>query len=194
MGDRPALFFLDFETSGLDCERHGIIQAGWIVEEDGKITSEMGFDVQLYRGCDINPIALEVNDFSLDRCMAGKPLEMMTAALRGALAVGFTQKVIPVGHRISFDLGFFREACEKTRDNLNIFVDFGAQVDTLGLAQWLNHAGIIKTKNNKLETLCEYFGIKIDAHDAISDVRAARQLYHIFMDYMGRMPKIEIKE
>jgi len=181
------LFFLDFETSGLDCARHGIIQAGWIVEQDGKIISENGFDVQLYRNCDINPAALEINDFTIERCMAGKPLEVMTAALRGALSVGFTRKVIPIGHRISFDLGFFREACEKTRDNLTMFVDFQKQVDTLGLAQWLNHAGYFSVKDNKLETLCDYYGIKIEAHDALSDVRAVRQLYHIFMDIVRKL-------
>jgi DNA polymerase III alpha subunit (gram-positive type) len=187
----PVLFFLDFETSGLDCARHGIIQAGWIVEKNGTILSEQGFDVQLYRGCDINPVALEINDFTIERCMAGKPLEVMTAALRGALAAGFTSKIVPIGHRISFDLGFFREACEKTRDNLAIFVDFHKQVDTLGLAQWLNHTGYIHTKDNKLETLCDYYGIKIEAHDALSDVRAVRQLYHIFMEIMRKLPENE---
>lgn len=191
MSDAPALFFLDFETSGLDPARHGIIQVGWIVECDGKITSEQGFDVQLYRGCDVSPNALEITSFTIERCMSGKPLEMMTAALRAALAVGFTNKVIPIGHRISFDIGFFREACEKTRDRLDMFVDFRKQVDILGLAQWLNHIGYIKTENNKLETLCDYYGIKIEAHDALSDIKATRQLYHIFMDIMKGLPEHE---
>jgi DNA polymerase III epsilon subunit-like protein len=188
MSDTP-LFFLDFETSGLDCTRHGIIQAGWIVEQDGKITSEQGFDVQLYRNCDISPNALEITGFTIERCMAGKPLEMMTAALRNALAVGFTNKVAPIGHRIDFDIGFFKAACEKTRDRLEMFVDFHKQVDTLGLARWLNHTGCICTKDNKLETLCDYYGIGVEAHDALSDVKAVRRLYHIFRDIMEGLPK-----
>jgi DNA polymerase III alpha subunit (gram-positive type) len=181
-----ALFFLDFETTGLDPLRHGIIQIGWIVEQDGKITSEQGFDVQLYRGCDVNLNALEINEFTVERMMAGRPLGMMTAALRNALAAGFTTKVIPVGHRISFDLGFFREACEKTQDRLTMFVDFQKQVDTLALAQWLNHVGYLKTKDNKLETLCDHYGIALEAHNALSDVQAVRQLYHIFVGIMKR--------
>jgi DNA polymerase-3 subunit epsilon len=187
----PALFFLDFETTGLDPLRHGIIQVGWVVEQDGIVTSEQGFDVQLYKGCDVNLNALEINEFTPERCMAGKPLDYMLAALRDALAVGFITKVVPVGHRISFDLGFFREACEKTKDPLTMFVDFHKQVDTLGLAQWLNHIGYLHTKNNKLETLCGHYGIELEAHNALSDVKAVRRLYHIFMDIMRKLPENE---
>jgi DNA polymerase III alpha subunit (gram-positive type) len=180
----PALFFLDYETTGLDAKRHGIIQVGWIIEQDGKIMSENGFDVQLYKGCDVNLNALEINDFTPERCMAGKPLEYMNAALREALSAGFVEKVIPIGHNISFDLNFFREASEKTRDMLPMFVDFHKQVDTLALARWLNHTGVICTKNNKLETLCEHYTIALEAHNALSDVKAVRELYHIFMNLM----------
>lgn len=183
------LLFLDFETSGLDPKRHGIIQVGWVVEKDGAVLSEQGFDVQLYRGCDINPVALEINGFTLERCTTGKPLEYMLAALQAASAVGFaSEKLVPVGHRVSFDLDFFREACEKTRSQMPMFIDFTKQVDTLALARWLNHIGYLHTRNDKLETLCEYYAIPLEAHDALSDVKAVRQLYHIFMGIMNTIP------
>lgn len=37
----------------------------------------------------------------------------------------------------------------------------------------------LRLDNYKLETVCEYYNIPIEAHDALSDIRATRQLYRV---------------
>lgn len=185
-----ATLYIDFETSGLDSDRHGIIQAAWIVEENGKVTAERCMDVCLSRGCDIDPVALDINGFTLERIKEGKSLEYMLAALQQNLSAGFMERVIPCGHNVSFDLDFLVKACNRTRDRVDTFVDFSRVMDTLPLARWLNLTGRIRTDNNKLKTLCDFYGIEIIAHDALSDVKAVRELAHIFFDYLTSLPKV----
>jgi len=51
-------------------------------------------------------------------------------------------------------------------------------LDTWRLASWLKYCDMLpgEPKNLKLSTLCELFGIPIDAHDALGDVRANAEL------------------
>jgi division protein CdvB (Snf7/Vps24/ESCRT-III family) len=45
----------------------------------------------------------------------------------------------------------------------------------------LNYKGSINLVNAKLITACENFGITIDAHDALSDIKATRELMQRIM-------------
>lgn len=183
------MFFLDFETSGLDAKRHGIIQAAWIVEQDGKVLSERRMDVALRYGCDVDLQALEVTGFTLDRIRNGKPLEYMMAALRADLAPGTVCRVIPCGHNVSFDLDFLRAACNFTRDPVDRYVDFSAMIDTLAMARWLRHTERYHFPDCKLETVCKILRIPLEAHDALSDVKATREVYHLFKSHLVQLPK-----
>ena len=49
-------------------------------------------------------------------------------------------------------------------------------------ANFLCVLGKIQTDNVKLETLCNNYGIKINAHDALSDIRATRELVKRMME------------
>lgn len=42
--------------------------------------------------------------------------------------------------------------------------------------------GLIDTKNDKLKTICEHFNIPIDAHNALSDIEATKNLYELIAD------------
>ena len=53
------------------------------------------------------------------------------------------------------------------------------RIDPLGVLYFMDGMGKISLPNYKLETVCDHFGIKIDAHDAISDIRATKQLIDI---------------
>jgi len=39
--------------------------------------------------------------------------------------------------------------------------------------------GEIELENYKLETVCAHFGITLYAHNAISDIKATRELYYL---------------
>lgn len=46
----------------------------------------------------------------------------------------------------------------------------------------LKHLGFIDTVDDKLKTVCEYFNIPIDAHNALSDIEATKNLYELISD------------
>ena len=37
-------------------------------------------------------------------------------------------------------------------------------------------------ENDKLETMCNYFGIEIEAHNALSDIEATKKLYELICE------------
>jgi len=176
----PPLLFLDFETSGLDPARHGIIQVAWILEKDGDIVAEKCFDVQLDSQSDICMAALDVNGFTISRIIMGKTLSYMIAALKGDLFQAVTSDLLPrpVGHNIGFDLGFLKVASEKCREHIQFHLDFKRAIDTRAVLQWFDYCGKIYLSDYKLETACKFYGITLRPHDALEDVRAVRQLFH----------------
>lgn len=68
--------------------------------------------------------------------------------------------------RLVFDYKMAPDWYPKIRDNWKDTHDIAAQLKNM-----------IPTKNFKLQTLCDYFGIEINAHDALSDARATYLLY-----------------
>jgi len=41
--------------------------------------------------------------------------------------------------------------------------------------------GQLSLPNYKLQTVCEHFGVQIDAHDALSDIKATRELLQMIL-------------
>jgi DNA polymerase III epsilon subunit-like protein len=57
-------------------------------------------------------------------------------------------------------------------------------IDPLAYFRFLNSVYDWKLENMKLSTIARAMGIKIDAHDAMSDTRALRELYYILTEDM----------
>jgi DNA polymerase-3 subunit epsilon len=171
----PILYF-DFETTGTDPRRHGIIQAAWIAERNGEVIAERCFDVDPEEA-DINMRALRVNGFTLDRIVKGIPVARMLTALKcdireACIGAG---KITPCGHNVKFDLDFLAEASHRWKEPI-WDLNYGDALDTLAITRWYRYIGRIALENCKLETACGLFDIPIKAHDALEDVRAVRSL------------------
>jgi DNA polymerase III epsilon subunit-like protein len=170
-----ACLYIDFETSGLDSSRHGILQAAWIVEMNGNLLVERSMDVCLRPNDDISPMALSTNNFTLDRIMAGRDLSIMVAALKEDLRQG--SAYFPLcGHNVQFDVGFLIAALKKTNEHI-YDINFKCQYDTRSIMAWeaMKHGWILP--DYKLETCCRYFNIPLVAHDALNDIRSTRELF-----------------
>jgi DNA polymerase-3 subunit epsilon len=186
----PIFFYLDFETSGLDPAKHGIIQAAWIIERDREILNENCFDVALFPEDNFDLKALEINKFTLERIAAGiagtKLLDLIKTSILDTLFQSSTieKTLIPVGHNLSFDLSFLSALNKKCNANIWYFLNAKKQLCTCSMARWLAAADLIDVPDCKLETLCKYYRIPLDAHDAMNDIRATRLLTHIFLDIL----------
>jgi DNA polymerase-3 subunit epsilon len=105
-------------------------------------------------------------------------------------------KFIPAGHNVIFDMNmlnhFFRKnglphpKYECTGDPFLFSYILGSSLDTRSLAVMLEIKNGRMFKNHKLETLCEHYGIELDAHDAMNDINATRTLLqHLWQELVG---------
>lgn len=186
------ILYFDVETTGTDPTVNELIEFAGIVVIDGKTIEELEFKCQPVNWEAVEPEALEVT---------GKTLEdlkgyMLPAEAFKLLSDFFNRhidkfdkndKFYPAGHQISFDIDFLQK----------FFIDYGDKygtgsyqnwrcLDSRVLANFFIAAGLIQCKDVKLKTLCEVFEIEIEAHDALSDIRATRILIQKMMAWLSK--------
>jgi len=188
---------LDLETGGLDPGKHPIIQIGALAVEDFEVIDtferKLSFDLET-----ADAEALRHNHFDLEvwERDAIDPREaafQLAAFLRKHRSVEMVSKRtgLPylvaqiIGHNVPFDLGFLSALFTR----YEMFRPWSpVALDTLQLAAWSQMAGrslfdlyaLERTgsipRSLKLADLCAHYGIQIEAHDALSDVRACVEL------------------
>lgn len=170
------LLWLDVETGGLIPGKNPVLTIGGIVEKNTHVEKEFVIKLKPLPGQEIDEKALEVNgitpqEIDTEHVNAMEGLAEFMSIIRTYYG---KDKPIPAGHNVGFDLGMLKalfKAC-----NMQLTVDYHA-LDTMYLAVLLKRQGHINIPNVKLATLTEYYGIPHVAHEALSDIRATRQLY-----------------
>lgn len=177
------LAFIDLETTGLDPEKHEIIEIGIIIarqkERDGRgplVEKVEEFEVK------IKPEHIETADAEALRICGYNEADWLFAVdLKQAMEklAEKTKDAIMVGHNVAFDWVFLEKAFEKTDIEPQLHYH---KIDTISLA-------LGKLYDNKdaqkfsLRALCELLGIKNEkAHTALSDIRATFELYKKLLD------------
>ena len=87
------------------------------------------------------------------------------------------------GYNTAFDIGFIKEWF-KEMGLLDSYKDLFhyKSLDVFSIVFALRHIGLNSAENDKLETMCNYFGIEIDAHNALSDIEATKKLYELICE------------
>ena len=85
-------------------------------------------------------------------------------------------KFTAIGYNVKFDMDFLSNFFKKNNDKF-----FGSWIswyalDPMQICFFYDFIGILKLNNYKLGTVCEHFGIELDAHDALNDIRATREV------------------
>lgn len=189
MGKEKILFF-DVETTGLDALRCDIVQFAGIIEIDGKVVEEINILMKPRPDAIISDKALEV---------IGKTRrEIFSHELSQKEAYDFLLSIFKkyidkydkndkfklVGHNIDFDFRFFLEWAKKCDDKyVGSWIDYKKQFCTFKVLQALRFIDGIenheKLMSNKLTDICEFLDIELkNAHDAMSDIKATRELYN----------------
>ena len=181
------LFFFDTETSGLDAKRHTILQIAWIIEKNGVPMVERSFDIKPDLNDDLNFAALDVNNFTIERMIAGKDRQYVLEIMRKDLkeAIGGGESIVPVGHQVSFDIDFLYALAAKGTETFWLNFGNGSMLTikkplcTLAMCHFLDYAGVLKLPDYKLTTVCKHLNIELThAHDAMGDVVATRKVFH----------------
>lgn len=186
------ILYFDTETTGVDPRVHEITQFAAIVEIDGHVVEEVNWRCQPTRWDAINASAIQTTGVSIDQLKTFQPASEMFHQIKVLLSkyiakyTRMPDKFYPAGHNVQFDLDFLNAFFKQHGDlddqewGITSYQNWRA-LDSRVMANFLLAAGHISTYDVKLETLCSEFGIKIDAHDALSDIRATRELVQVMM-------------
>ena len=152
---------IDLETTGLNPKRDRIIEIGAVKVRDGKIVETFQ---QLIDPKQQLEERVEMLTGISSKELEGKPtIREVLPALRE-----FLEEDVLLGHRVLFDYSFLK------RTFTNEKISFERKgIDTLKLARQF----VTDCESKKLESLCQYYDIKLQAHRALNDAQATVELY-----------------
>lgn len=184
------IFYFDVETTGLDPRRNDIIQLAYIVEINGEVKEEGEFKLQPMNYDTIEKGALEVNKTTIEQLKTYlQPwlghVQIVKLLDKYIDKYKKQDKFLPAGYKVKFDMDMFRAFFFK--NNHKYFGSYFGyhMLDPVPFLMFLEYKGLIKLDSYKLVDVCKYFGIEIQAHDALSDIRATRELIHKLMEYLN---------
>jgi len=181
------ILYLDTETAGLDPKRNPAIQLSGIIEIDGKVVKEFDYKIRhdmSKPNCIIDDKALEINKITREELTDPSRLEPIEAykKLKSQFLTYVdrydkSDKMYLCGQNVHFDYGFLLELWKSQGDDyLGSFIHHN-KIDLIALTAAMRLAGKIVIPNMKLATLCEYFGLPAQTHDAMDDIRRTREIF-----------------
>lgn len=186
------ILWVDTETTGLMPWIHDIHQLSGMIEIDGNVVEEFDFRLQPLNIDAVQQGALDVSGVDFDTiCCYPHPSRVFgdfTSMLsKYVKRTDKNDKFIFAGHNAPFDYEFVRHLFKKLgQTGFNQYLHYKV-LDTYGLAFMINYKFPFACENLKLETLSSYFNIPHTPHEAMSDIRATRELFYHLLDFV-QMP------
>lgn len=184
------ILYFDVETTGTNPKENEIVQFAAIIEIDGVVKEEVNFRCRPTRMDKIDPKALEVTGMTIEKLMEAPEPSVMARQIQTLLnkyinKFSKTDKFYPAGHNVQFDLDFLQAFWKQHIDQFGTgSYQNWRSLDSRVFGNFLAVSGKLETDSMKLETLANYFKIDINAHDALSDIRATRQVIKKMMSFL----------
>lgn len=179
---RPALkdhylLFLDFETGGLSATTHDIVEVACVLTDPSGKTVISEYVAKTLPRRPVDPQAAAVNGYTVEK-WAAEAVQPEHAIIK---VLGMARDTMLCCHNTPFDKSFLEVALSTYKMR---WPGSYHSLDTVSLAMPLLRAGLVP--NVKLVTLTEFFGIPHDnAHSALADVRACREVFLRLMEIYG---------
>jgi len=175
------IFWFDVETSGIDPKEHALLTLGGVVEMNDQIVDQIDLKFRPYENAKVAGDALEKNNLTIEEIMKFPPPRESLNRLRWFLKRFVNKydrddKLVLAGYNTPFDINFLRAAFLKENDNYFGSWFFWPSIDAQNLVAEMVAKGL-RLPNYQLETVCKHYEIEIEAHKAISDIIATRDLY-----------------
>lgn len=187
------ILWADCETGGLDARKCDILTLAGIVEIEGEVKEEFYFEMQPFDWGSINDEALKINGLTREQIKTF----MLPQEAYKKLIIIFSKyinrfdkndKFLFGGHNPKFDIDFLSEFFKKNNDKyFGSWFDYHC-LDTVTILHLLKFKKVLDIENCKLVTAAQKFGISLDAHNSMNDIRATRELFYKLLE------KIEVKE
>lgn len=173
--------YVDTETTGLDPEKQDIIEIAMILELNGKEAGELKINCQPHSFENISQEALAVHGYTVENLRSFMPPKAAHKRVVDFLSgccdkFDRNDKYYPAGYNGDFDIRFLSAWFRKCGDNYFGSWFNGKLLDPLPMLRMMDYTGLISLPSYKLEAVCDFFGIAIQAHDALSDVKATREI------------------
>jgi DNA polymerase III epsilon subunit-like protein len=164
------LLFLDFETGGLSASTSDPVEIAAVLTDPSGRTVLDEYCAKVIPTRPVDPKAAAVNGYSAEKWAAENAVPFEHALVR---VLGMARDALLTCHNTPFDKAFLEAGIAK--HNMRWPSTYHSN-DTMALAAPLRNLGLVE--NVRLETLAAYFGIEhADAHTALSDARACREVY-----------------
>ena len=186
------VLWLDVETTGLDCKKHGLREVGFIIEIDGVEVDKGVFKINPFtyttKDVVIDDYALEISKVSIEDLESYDRVsycfkELMKKLVKYVNVNDKNDCFVIAGYNTAFDIGFIKEWFKEMglQDSYKDLFHYKS-LDVFSIVFALRHLGINSAENDKLETMCNYFDIEIEAHNALSDIEATKKLYELICE------------
>jgi DNA polymerase-3 subunit epsilon len=177
------LAFLDVETTGLDPQRHEVIQIGVVlakqIEREGNVgpaiekIDEFEIKIKPERLEDAEEDALRINGYSEADWMFAPDLKNAMDFVSKKLA-----GTVQVSHNLTFDSAFIEKSFERAGLE-NPMLRYKLDTISIAFARLYNRRDV----KYSLRYLCDLFQIKNEnAHTALADARALYEVYKKMMN------------
>ncbi len=186
------LIYLDVESLGLDSSKTGLTQLAAIIVRGGSEMSRINLDINTFS------YSKEITVSKKALKLTGKTVEgikrypsatfsyfKFTSWLDAHREIGeyYTLICYKTPFDLSFLEGFFKDQVGSERRLYDYF--HYKTLDIFDSVKLSSVLGVHKTKNDKLETLCNYYNIPIKAHCALEDIVASRKVYKKILGGLG---------
>lgn len=194
---KRATFWFDTETTGVDSDTCAIIQLGGLIEIGGQIQEEVNIRMRPFFGAEIYTKALTVNKTTRKEIEKYPPWEQGFEQLESTLGnyvdmYDPNDKFVIAGYNVDFDINFLRKYFDYyygDKANMKKFKSyfgswfFWPSIDVKNEVAKQVMCGHLRMQSYKLSLVCGHYGVALDnnAHDALADIRATRELYQKLM-------------
>lgn len=177
------ILYFDTETTGLDPKANGIIQLAYIISVDGKDREEGNLLIQPFPGDVISQSALDINRRTREEIFKDPFMDPRKAFARFIFTLdkyvdryNRQDKFYPAGYNVGFDCDFLSNFFAKNGNKYYASYLNYLKIDPSCMMLLLDDKLKLNLQDYKLATVCKHFGISIEAHDAMSDIRATKSL------------------
>ena len=190
------ILWIDTETTGLNPIENGVHQVAGLIELNvlDEANYLIPFDINTNplfnckvsswhdkdKKCEVD--ALSISGKTKDDLSNYQTYALGMYELIATLSGYKPGKFILAGYNVGFDKDMlFGWATVVGEKSLGSYIDHRV-IDVMTLARTAYAMGLmIEPKDFKLETLAKKYGIAIDAHDALSDIKATRKLFFVLI-------------
>lgn len=172
---KQKIVVLDTETSGLDPQKHSLLQVGIMVCENGVVLEKKRINI-VHDTYHVAARAMEINKIDLATHTGSTPAEAVKE-IAEFIQKHFDKPAQVLGHNVAFDVAFLKELFKGTNVDYEKIFSYRL-LDTSSFARVLEFVGIID-RGGSLGQLAKKFGIPVeesDLHDALVDCEVTYKL------------------